>query len=107
MIYEYHDALLKGRVTDAIEAESVDYIAQLGEIPTFWAKKLIVSYAYIITATRHQTQAGDIYAEKIKTYSAQYASELKEARMAQEKINASANPAKGFTSLSTREIEIG
>lgn len=107
MNYEYHDALLKSRVTAEIEDEAIDYISELGELPDSWKARLTISHVYVIAATRHQTQAGDAYSEKAKTYTEQFKYQLKEARIAQEKIDLVASPARERGSWGTREIEIG
>ncbi len=83
MSYEFTDPFLVRRVTpERIAAAEADVGALFdsARLSAFWHDKLVVLRAYVIAARENQSEANDLYSEKLKHYQREYEQALSSAR---------------------------
>lgn len=78
--YEYHDDLLKTRVTPEIESRAVADVGLDGNFPDEWLVKLVVLRVYLIICMDKSTNPDDAFAMKMKYYKDEYKNTLLNAR---------------------------
>ena len=78
--YEYHDDLLKTRVTPEIEARAVADVELDGNFSDEWKVKLVVWRVYLIICMDKSTSPEDAFAMKMKYYKDEYKNTLLNAR---------------------------
>lgn len=83
LTYTYADAYLRQNVTEEREARAADHVAALGAaFSSEWAGRLTQLRAYIVTCLECQAQPDDLFAQKLKHYSQEWAATLAQARAA-------------------------
>lgn len=84
MTYEFSDPFLSKRCTEARIAAAEADVAAIpnNNFPDFWQRKLVVLRTYIIACLDNQSEAGDLYAEKLAHYTKEYDRALTQARAA-------------------------
>lgn len=106
--YEYTDAFLALRITQAREDQAVSDINDLGTLPKAWVARLVVLQSYIIVCLESMSSAEDTFSAKLAAYRKQYDAALVQARAAQQKVESAAGtPQLGGGSFFTAELNRG
>lgn len=82
--YSYTDPYLAPLVTGDRETRAVADVAGLGEFPAYWTERLVRLRCYILVCQESQKAPGDLFAEKLATYSKEFRDVLPLARAAQD-----------------------
>lgn len=72
LTYAYHDAFLKGQITDEREARAIADVLDTGITSADWSERLTILRAYIIVCLECQAQADDLFAQKLKHYRSEF-----------------------------------
>jgi len=81
-MFNYTDAYLKTRVTNAIEKQAIADVAVSGNFPDEWNQRLAIIRAYIPTCLEFGGAAGDTFESKLTHYRKEYDFTLAQAKRA-------------------------
>ena len=93
----YNDAFLSKFCTEDRENRAYSYVDDLGTFSTAWRDELAKIRCYILAAMENQAQPDDLFAEKIKTYNAEFNGSLAFARI--DEASTAEDPSPGIFSI--------